>query len=118
MSTISNARIIQVRDVEAANAMLRRDLAARIIGGPPIIEPIPVQPALAPVTALPPTFPALVAAAPNPAPAPVAGVPVRVEDGVFLVHPNVAEKYCVHMPCTVECRVYFLKSPYSFYNQI
>ncbi len=31
---------------------------------------------------------------------PVDGVPVRVEDGVFLVHPNVAEKYCI-MPLTL-----------------
>lgn len=89
---------LQVRDVEAANAMLRRDLAARIIGGPQVIEPLPVpiQHALAPVTAFPPPGPALVAAGPIPLspPAPVAGVPVRVEDGVFLVHPNVAEKYC------------------------
>ena len=76
--------------------MLRRDVAARIIGGPPMIEPVPVpiQSALAPFTALPPPATALVAAAPIPPPAPVIGVPVRVEDGVFLVHPNVAEKYC------------------------
>ena len=79
--------------------MMRRDLAARIIGGPQMIEPmpVPIQSAFVPVAALPPPATALVAAAPIPFAAPVAGVPVRVEDGVFLVHPNVAEKYCEHL---------------------